>query len=89
MKTVHITIMGRVQGVWFRATAKETADHMGLSGWARNTLDGNVEILAHGENDAVEQFVQWCREGPPSAKIEKITVEEKETVPEEAGFRVR
>lgn len=96
MKTLHITVMGRVQGVWFRAGAKEMADRLGLSGWACNTLDGSVEILAHGEKDDVEKFVEWCRQGPPSAKIEKVEVEEAReekngspTVPEEEGFRVR
>ena len=92
MKTLHITVIGRVQGVWFRATAKEMADRLGLSGWARNTLDGSVEILAYGEEAALDQFVEWCRQGPPMAKIEKVVVEEKgedKKVPEEEGFRVR
>ncbi len=92
MKTLHITVIGRVQGVWFRATAKEMADRLGLRGWARNTLDGSVEILAYGEEAALDQFVEWCRQGPPMAKIEKVVVEEKgedKKNSEQEGFRVR
>lgn len=89
MKTLHITVIGHVQGVWFRATAKEVADRLGLSGWARNALDGSVEIVAHGEEDALEKFIEWCREGPPMAKIERVVVKDEGKVPEEEGFRIR
>jgi len=65
MKTnVHVIISGRVQGVWFRASAKQTAEQLGLTGWVRNTADGNVEAIFEGEEDIVKEMIDWCHCGP-------------------------
>jgi acylphosphatase len=74
MKTVHLQIAGRVQGVFFRAKAKEIADIHKISGWIRNTDDGNVEACISGEDSAVEQFILWCKHGPERAKVENVLV---------------
>ena len=71
----HIFIFGRVQGVFFRSHAKETAQSFGLVGWVRNNPDGTVEILAEGSKEKLEGFIKWCREGPLFAKVEKTEVE--------------
>lgn len=76
MSAVRLRITGRVQGVWFRASAKEKADELGITGWARNTEDGTVEILAMGEPDVLNEFTTWCRKGPPGARVEHV--EERE-----------
>ena len=74
MKTVHLEIAGRVQGVFFRAKAKEIAEIHKISGWIRNTDDGKVEAYISGEDNAVEEFILWCRYGPEKAKVENVVV---------------
>jgi acylphosphatase len=72
---VHLFARGRVQGVWFRAGTQEQALELGLCGWAKNCLDGSVEIHAEGEKDILEQFVNWCEKGPPAAKVSTLDIE--------------
>ena len=77
MKTIHVKISGKVQGVFFRATAKEIADAHKIFGWIKNTGDDNVEALITGDEQAIKAFVQWCNEGPEKAKVKKVIVSEK------------
>lgn len=72
---VRIAIFGQVQGVFFRHSAKREAERLGLVGWVRNADDGSVEALAQGPKDKLEEFVAWCKKGPPAAKVEKVEVE--------------
>ena len=72
MATIHVLIKGRVQGVFFRVSAKEQADRLGVRGWVRNTRDGHVEIVATGADTALQQFVDWCRHGPPRAGVAEV-----------------
>ena len=72
---LHLRIHGQVQGVFFRYSAREQAEKLGLGGWIRNNLDGSVEALAEGERDKLEQFIIWCRKGPPGAEVQKLKVE--------------
>ena len=74
MPTVRLLIKGKVQGVFYRQTAKETADAKGITGWVRNTDDGNVEIAASGNKDALQAFIDWCHVGPARAKVEEVDV---------------
>ena len=86
--TRKLRIHGEVQGVWYRAWSAETARELGVRGWVRNRRDGTVEMLVHGEPDAVERMIACCREGPPAARVTQIDVEETaEGVP--AGFEKR
>ena len=66
---------GRVQGVWFRASAAERAATLGLRGRAENRPDGSVLVHAAGRPDALEQFVEWLRQGPPLARVDAVEVE--------------
>ncbi len=68
-------ISGRVQGVWFRAGTREQALALGLSGYARNLLDGRVEVLAQGEPAALDALQRWLQRGPPLARVERVDVE--------------
>ena len=68
----HIIVRGKVQGVWFRASAQERANNLGLAGWARNCSDGSVEIHAEGDKPSVEQFISWCRRGPAPAEVSSL-----------------
>jgi len=71
---VHLVVVGRVQGVAFRAYAVDEATRLGLTGWVRNRMDGTVEARAEGRPEAVEAFVAWCRHGPPAARVEAVRV---------------
>ncbi len=63
-KRLTIRVFGRVQGVFFRASARDESRRLGVAGFARNEPDGSVSLEAEGEESAVERFVIWCHEGP-------------------------
>lgn len=69
-------VSGRVQGVFYRATARDQAENLNVTGWARNLADGRVEVLACGDPEAVERFCDWLGEGPPAAQVESVDCEE-------------
>jgi len=80
MATIHLLIKGNVQGVFYRATAKKVAENLKLTGWIKNTKDGNVEAIVTGEEAQLEEFSNWCKKGPQKATVvEVITKQEKET----------
>ncbi|MDR2446218.1 MAG: acylphosphatase [Treponema sp.] len=66
-------IAGRVQGVGFRYACQDTARTLGLSGWVRNTADGDVEVWSEGDEKKQTVFLKWLRRGPPYAKVESVT----------------
>jgi acylphosphatase len=70
----EIVVKGRVQGVFFRASAQQEGLQLGLTGEVRNLPDGSVEAIVEGEKRAVDDFVAWCRRGPPSADVEDVEV---------------
>ncbi|GIW03972.1 MAG: acylphosphatase [Thermomicrobiales bacterium] len=73
MKThLNIRVHGLVQGVNFRQAARREAYRLGLTGFARNEPDGTVLIEVEGEPAAIEEFVRWCRHGPPAARVDRI-----------------
>jgi len=72
----HLTIHGKVQGVFYRGWAVEVARRLGLAGWVRNRIDGSVEALVEGQDDAVERFIALAGQGPPAARVARIDVAE-------------
>jgi acylphosphatase len=84
----RVIVHGRVQGVFFRDTARRMAQSRGLGGWVRNTPEGTVEAVFEGEPEAVESMVAWCGEGPRGALVERVevTAEEPQGLTE---FRIR
>ncbi len=86
---VRLTVRGRVQGVWYRASAKRRAVHLGVTGWVRNSPDGTVEALACGDVEALEAFVAWCRQGPDFARVDDVTVVPTPAAEIPADFTVR
>ncbi len=76
MQHLNITVFGLVQGVFFRASAKEQADKLNLSGFAKNMPDGSVYIEAEGEKENLDKFIIWCNKGPMLARVEKVEVSE-------------
>lgn len=71
--SVRVVIEGRVQMVWFRGWTLEQAHTRGLRGWVRNRRDGAVEALFTGPGPAVEDMIAACRQGPPAARVAKIS----------------
>jgi acylphosphatase len=69
-----LLISGRVQGVFYRASAREEAIRLGLAGEIRNLPDGRVEAVVEGARERIEEFIAWCRRGPPSAEVDDVGV---------------
>lgn len=78
METVHLVITGKVQGVFYRASAKKKAEELNIRGWIKNTSEGNVEALVTGNQVEIEKFIQWCRSGPDRAVVEEVRIHEHE-----------
>lgn len=74
MLQAKLTIMGKVQGVFFRSEAQKKAEQLGVSGWVKNNSDGTVSALAQGHQEALQEFVSWCQEGPPLASVKDIDI---------------
>lgn len=83
----HLSIHGRVQGVFFRGWAVATAHELGLAGWVRNRSDGTVEAVVQGDRAPVERFIALARSGPPAARVERIETNEAAVEKGLAGFR--
>jgi acylphosphatase len=72
MSAARFVVSGKVQGVFFRASARDQALKLGLRGWARNLADGRVEVLAAGDDAALDALAAWLREGPPMARVDDL-----------------
>ncbi len=83
-----MVIRGRVQGVWFRDSARDEAERLGLGGHAANLSDGSVELVAEGEPGAVDALIAWARHGPPRARVDDVSVTD-ETPRGDRWFHVR
>ena len=79
MRTIHMTIRGRVQGVGYRAFIERTARERGLEGWVRNCSDGSVETVIAGPDDTVEATMKVLRRGPAGAKVINVEVHDANT----------
>lgn len=86
--TRRLLIHGKVQGVWYRASAQTEAIKLRLSGWVRNLHTGEVEALISGPEDAVEAFIDWARQGPPAAQVLRVDVSAGDA-PEPGLFSLR
>ncbi len=86
---VRLVVSGRVQGVFFRDSARRKAKKIGLVGWVMNQEDGTVKIMAEGEKDKLEEFIQWCYNGPIMAKVDKVKEEWKTAQEKFDKFEIR
>ena len=77
MRTVHVVISGRVQGVGFRAFVVRDASALHLTGWVRNRRDGRVEAVLQGSSEAVADMIERCRRGPRFSEVEGIMVDDR------------
>ena len=83
----RVVVHGRVQGVWFRESARQRAMELGVSGWVTNRGDGAVEAELEGVLEDVETLAAWFGHGPPGAEVERIEMDER-TPTGERGFAV-
>jgi acylphosphatase len=74
MQTVHLLISGKVQGVFFRETARKVAEKLNIKGWIKNTADEKVEAMVTGEENDVNDFIKWCKGGPERATVKDVIV---------------
>ena len=83
---LRVHIKGRVQGVGYRYWAVDQASGLGLDGWVRNCRDGRVEMVVCGPQEALDEILRRCHQGPSFAHVVRVTAE-PETAPVEPGFR--
>jgi acylphosphatase len=89
MKTrVHVVVSGKVQGVWYRASTKQKADELGLTGWVKNTANGDVEGEFEGDDSIIHEMIAWCRKGPSLAQVSDVKVTPKQYVGTFSGFTI-
>lgn len=88
-KQVHAYISGRVQGVFFRASAAHVARLWRLGGFARNLPDGRVEVVVEGEEEQVNEMIAWCHAGPAGAHVEDVDVVWSEATGGYTDFKIR
>lgn len=74
----RFSVSGRVQGVWFRASAAKEGKRLGLQGWTLNLPDGRVEVLACGPAESIADFGKWLALGPPLAQVTRIDEKSEE-----------
>jgi len=88
-KQVHLTISGLVQGVFFRASASQRARGLKLAGFVRNLSDGKVEIVAVGEEEALNKMIDWSHKGPLGAYVDHIEIQWSEPTGTFDRFQIR
>ena len=86
---LHLNVNGRVQGVFYRASAVDEARRLGLTGWVKNRIDGAVEIVAEGSRESLSRFRAWAQRGPSAARVESVQEEWCCATGEFSGFTVR
>jgi len=85
----HVFVSGMVQGVFFRSETQYEANRRKVTGWVRNLPDGRVEAVLEGERADVEKLIEFCRRGPPGARVTKFEVRWEEYKGKFRGFEVR
>jgi acylphosphatase len=88
LKQLQLTVRGRVQGVYFRASTQREARRLGLGGWVRNRNDGSVEILAEGEEDAIRELYGWAQKGPSAARVDRVDTRWRSFTGDYPDFRI-
>jgi len=86
---IRAIISGTVQGVFYRASTQNKAKKLNLTGFVRNLPNGTVDLEVQGDSIAVDQLLEWCRQGPPNSKVARITSEVIARVPGEGVFEIR
>jgi acylphosphatase len=86
---VHLKVAGRVQGVYFRASALQQAQELGLTGWVMNCPDGSVEVIAEGARAKLDELIDWCRLGPSGARVTNVDIHWESPEHRFRGFTIK
>ncbi len=86
---LHLHIVGRVQGVWYRGSMQAEARRHRLRGWVRNLSDGSVEAIVEGDAAAVRALAAWCRTGPPGARVVDVVEQPEPPGDDLTDFEIR
>ncbi|MFH1229447.1 MAG: acylphosphatase [Candidatus Aenigmatarchaeota archaeon] len=89
MRRVHVFIHGMVHGVFFRANIQRKAIELDVTGYAKNTDDGDVECIFEGEEEDIDEMLEFCREGPRNAQVEDVDIEDENYTGEFDNFEIR
>lgn len=89
MKRIHLIISGSVQGVWFRHNTNRVANKLGLAGFVRNLPDGNVEVIAEGDEEKLNELIAFCKKGPEGANVEDVKIEYQKPKNEFKAFSIK
>ena len=89
MRTVYVRISGKVQGVWFRASTKQEAEKIGVTGWVKNTLDGEVEAIFQGTKEKIQLIIDWCHHGPLLSNVTNVIVKDIDPNEIYSSFSIR
>jgi len=89
VKRVHLFVIGRVQGVFFRQATRVTAIKNNVTGWVKNLDDGRVEIMIEGQDKSVDTVTQWCSLGPANSRVDDIQINQEEFLGGYENFEVR
>ncbi len=89
MKTIHVIVEGRVQGVCFRDYTQRQALYLNLTGWVRNQRDGTVEAVFHGADSDARSMLEWLRQGSPGSKVTNIRSQDVTSEEDYTTFEVR
>jgi acylphosphatase len=85
----HVYVSGRVQGVFFRSETQDEARRLGITGWVCNLADDRVEAVFEGEKENVESLIEFCRKGPPGARVTNVEVAWENFKGEDKSFIIR
>jgi acylphosphatase len=88
MKRIHIIIRGQVQGVGFRYYCQVEAIRLGFTGYARNMVDGSVEVEVQGSDSSIEEFTNAVRRGPRRSSVTEVVIEERDPVSADTAFEI-
>lgn len=88
-KQINIKVYGLVQGVFFRSSAKNIADSLNLTGYVKNSWNGNVEIIAEGDEKKLKKLIEWAKNGPRDARIDKTDIKWDKYTGKFVGFEIQ
>ena len=88
MKSVRLIVSGKVQGVFFRANVKDKAMELGLNGYAKNLHDGNVEVVAQGNEEKINELMEFIKNNPGHSKVKDVKINYKD-LEKFNGFEIR
>jgi acylphosphatase len=89
VKAIRAVVTGHVQGVGFRISAARVAQRLGVTGWVCNRWDGSVEVMAQGNDSAVDGLAAWLASGPPGALVRSVSVDPADADPGISSFEIR